>query len=229
MRNLARVLAFDVAAPLAAVGALLVIGVMLGWPIWWVAVCSILCLVIVEPVILNIVFYRRDSVTLGTDDETPGLRLAVVGITTAALAVATVVGYTRWTVRDRDFTRDTLEVARIASEVSEATATFTPSDPGASVDRAAAMMAPERAEAFKAQFAPATADMVKRRVTAKAATISAGLESLAPTAATVAVLMRGTQTEPDQPPSTAVLSLRVALAKIDGAWKVLDVAPINAR
>ena len=46
MRNLARVLAFDVAAPLAAVAALLAIGVVLGWPLWWVAVCSVLCLLI---------------------------------------------------------------------------------------------------------------------------------------------------------------------------------------
>jgi hypothetical protein len=229
MRNVARVLAFDVAAPLAAAGALLMIGVVLSWPMWWVSVCSMLCLLIVQAVILNVVLYRRDSVTLGTDDDTPGLRLAVAGITAAALVVAAVLGYTRWTVADRDFSRDTIAVARIASEVSEATATFSPSDPGAAVDRAAAMMAPERAEAFKAQFTPATADMLKRRVTAKATTISTGLESLAPSAATVAVLMRGTQTEPEQPPSTAVLSLRVALSKIDGAWKVVDVAPISSR
>lgn len=229
MRNLARVLAFDVAAPLAAVGALLMIGVMLGWPLWWVSVCSMLCLLVVQAVIVNVVGYRRDSVTMGTDDDRPGLRLAVVGITTAAVVAAAAVGYTRWTVTDRDFSRDTMEVVRIATEVSEATATFSPSDPTSSVDRAAAMMAPDRAEAFKSQFAPATADMAKRRVTAKAETISAGLEALAPSAATVAVLMRGTQIEPDKDPSTAVLSLRVALSKIDGAWKVVDVTPINSR
>ena len=91
------------------------------------------------------------------------------------------------------------------------------------------MMAPERAAAFKAQFAPATADMLKRRVTAEAATISTGLEALTPASAAVAVLMRGTQTEPEQQPSTAVLSLRVALARVDDVWKVLDVTPINAR
>jgi hypothetical protein len=77
MRNLARVLAFDVAAPLAAISALLIIGVMLGWPLWWVAVCSILCLLIVEAVLVNAVLYRRDSVTVGTDDDKPGLRLGV--------------------------------------------------------------------------------------------------------------------------------------------------------
>lgn len=70
MRNAARVLAFDVAAPSAAIGALLMIGVMLGWPLWWVSLCSILCLLIVQAVILNVVLYRRDSVTLGTDDDT---------------------------------------------------------------------------------------------------------------------------------------------------------------
>jgi hypothetical protein len=41
--------------------------------------------------------------------------------------------------------------------------------------------------------------------------------------------MRGTQTEPGQKSSTAVLALRVALSKLDGIWKVVDVSPINAR
>jgi hypothetical protein len=227
MKNVARVLAFDVAAPAAAFAALLIIGVMLGWPLWWVSVCSMLCLLIVQAVIVNIIGYRRDSVTLGTDDDTPGLRLAVVSVMTAALVAAAVVGYTHWTVPDRDFTRDTSEVVRIASEVAEATATFTPTDPTAAIDRATAMMTPERAEVFRNQFAPTTADMAKRKLTAQAATISAGLEALAPEAATVAVLMRGTQTEPDKEPSTAVLSLRVALTKTDGVWKVVDVTPIN--
>lgn len=229
MRNRARVLAFDVLAPLAAIGALLMIGMMLGWPLWWVSVCSILCLLIVEAVILNVVLFRRDSVTFGTDDDSPGLRLAMVGLTTAAVAVAAVVGYTRWNLTDRNFTRDTTEVVRIASEVAEATATFVPGDPSAAVDRATSMMTPERAEAFKAQFGSATADMSKRKVTAKAATISAGLEALAPSAATVAVLMRGTQIEPGQQPSNAVLSLRVALTKQDDGWRVADVSPINTR
>ncbi len=229
MRNAARVLAFDIAAPAAAVGALLMIGLMLGWPRWWVSVCTVICVLIVQAVILNIVLWRRDSVTMGTDDDTPGLRLVAVGLATAALATAVVVGYTRWTTPDRQFTVDTTEVVRLASEVAEATATFTPAAPTAALDRAAALMAPERAEAFRNQFSSATADMAKRRVTADAKTISAGLEALTPTAATVAVLMRGTQAEPEQQPSSAVLALRVALSKQDGRWLVVDVIPINAR
>lgn len=229
MRNLARMLAFDVAAPAAVVGALVMIGVMLGWPLWWVSVCSILCLLVVQAVLVNAVLYRRDSVTLGTDDDTPGLRLAVVGVTTAAVAAAAVIGYTRWTVPDRQFTADTSEVVGLASEVAEATATFDPSAPNLALDRATAAMTPDRAEAFKGQFSSATADMTKRRVTAQAKTISAGLETLTPSAATVAVLMRATQTEPGQQPDSAVLALRVALAKQDGRWLVADVAPINAR
>ena len=152
MRNLARVLAFDVAAPLVAVAALLGIGVVLGWPLWWVSVCSMLCLLIVEGMLVNFLLYRRDSVTVGTDDDGPGLRLAVVGLATVALAVAVVVGYTRWTLPDRDFNRDSAEVVRIATAVSEATATFTPADPNSSIDRAASFMVPERADAFKDEF-----------------------------------------------------------------------------
>ena len=50
MRNLWRLLAFDIVAPLAAIAALLMIGVILGWPLWWVSACSVLLVLIVEGV-----------------------------------------------------------------------------------------------------------------------------------------------------------------------------------
>ena len=229
MRNLARVLAFDIGAPVAAIAALLIIGVMLDWPLWWVSACSILCLLIVQGALINLVLYRRDSVTVGTDDDKPAIRLAVTGLAAAALASAVAVGYTNWILPDRTFTMDSAEVVRIATQVSEATATFTPTDPSSSIERAAALMVPERAEAFKAQFGSATADMAKRKMSAQASTVSAGLEALGPSSASVAVIMRGTQSAPGQDPSVAVLSLRVALTKQEGGWRVVDVAPINSR
>ena len=229
MRNRLRVLAFDVAAPAAIIAGLLMIGVMLGWPLWWVSACSVLCLLVVQAVIVNIVGYRRESVTRGTDDDAPGQRFAAAALAAATLASAAVVGYYSWTVPDRAFTRDTGEVARLASEVAEATATFSPSDPTSAIDRAAALMVPESADAFKAQFGSATADLAKRNVSAKAQTVSAGLEALGPSAASVAVLVRSTQSAPGEEPSTAVLALRVALAKADGGWKVVDVTPVNTR
>ena len=70
-----RILAFDVAPPLAAIAALVYIGISLAWPLWWVSACSVLCLLIVEAVAVNVVLARRDSVTVGTDDDGPGLRL----------------------------------------------------------------------------------------------------------------------------------------------------------
>ncbi|MFZ4373570.1 MAG: hypothetical protein ACOYO2_10085 [Mycobacterium sp.] len=229
MRNLARVLAFDIGAPVAAISALLIIGVMLDWPLWWVSACSILCLLIVQGALINLVLYRRDSVTVGTDDDKPAIRLAVTGLAAAALASAVAVGYTNWILPDRTFTTDSAEVVRIATQVSEATATFTPTDPSSSIERAAALMVPERAEAFKAQFGSATADMAKRNVSARASTVSAGLEALGPSSASVVVIMRGTQNAPGQDPGVAVLSLRVALTKQQGDWRVIDVAPINSR
>ncbi len=39
MRNRLRVLAFDIAAPLAAIAALIYIGIALAWPLWWVSLC----------------------------------------------------------------------------------------------------------------------------------------------------------------------------------------------
>jgi hypothetical protein len=229
MRNRWRVLAFDIVAPVAAVAALVFIGVALEWPLWWVSVCSVLCLLIVEGVVVNFVLMRRDGVTLGTDDDGPGLRLAMVGVTTGALVAAVLVGYFRWSVPERNFRTDSAEVVGIASSVAEATATFTPQSPTASIDRATELMKPDRADAFKNGFANVAKDLSAKNVSASASTISAGVEAIGPRAASVAVVMRGTQTVPGQPPDNAVLALRVTMSKDDGRWLVDDVVPIHSR
>lgn len=227
MRNRWRVLAFDVLAPVGAIAALLLIGVFLSWPLWWVAAASMLCLLIVEAMVVNAYLARRDRVTVGTDDDGPVLRLAVVGLTTATLIAATVVGYSHWTVPDRALNSDSAEVVRLATAVSEATATFSPQDPSSSIERAAALMAPEQAEAFKANFGKSTEDLARKNISAQAQTISAGVEAIGPAAASVVVVMRGTQNVPGQQASRAVLSLRVAFTKQDNKWLVVDVAPVN--
>ncbi|CAN5254909.1 membrane protein [soil metagenome] len=227
MRNRWRVLAFDVLAPVGAIAALLLIGVFLAWPLWWVAAASMLCLLIVEAMVVNAYLARRDRVTVGTDDDGPVLRLAVVGLSTATLIAAMVVGYTHWTVPDRALNADSAEVVRLATAVSEATATFSPQDPSSSIERAAALMAPEQAEAFKANFGKSTEDLARKNISAQAQTISAGVEAIGPAAASVVVVMRGTQNVPGQQASRAVLSLRVAFTKQDDKWLVIDVAPVN--
>jgi hypothetical protein len=229
MRNRWRVLAFDILAPVAALVALVFIGIALAWPLWWVSVCSVLCLLIVEGVVVNSVLARRDSVTVGTDDDSPGLRLAVVAVATAALAAAVVVGYLKWTVPDRALNNDAGEVVGIASSVSEASATFTPQDPTGSIDRAVAMMSPKSAEAFKSEFAKVAQDLTTKNISAQASTVSAGIEAIGPDAAAVAVILRATQSAPGKPNDTAVLALRVQLSKTDGHWLVDDVSPIHSR
>jgi hypothetical protein len=229
MRNRWRVLAFDVLAPAAVIAALVYIGIALAWPLWWVSVCSVLCLLIVEGVVVNVAFARRDAVTVGTDDDRPGLRLAVVAVTVGALAAAVFVGYTRWTVPDRNLRNDTAEVVGIASSVSEASATFTPQSPTASIDRATSMMSPKSAEAFKNEFAGVAKELTSKNVSAQASTVSAGVEAIGPNAASVAVILRGTQSVPGKLPDTAVLALRVTLSKQDDRWLVDDVSPIHSR
>ena len=202
---------------------------MLSWPLWWVSLCSVLVLLIVEGVVVNFLLLRRDAVTVGTDDDAPGLRLAVVGLCTAAIVAAVLTGFGHWTMPDRQFKTDSAEVVRISTGMAEATATFSPQDPTASADRAAAMMVPEQASAFKDHFIKSTADLAHRNVTAQAETLSAGVEALGRSAASVAVILRGTQNTPGQPPSRAVLALRVTLTKNSGNWMVLNVSPINFR
>jgi hypothetical protein len=229
MRNRWRVLAFDILAPVAAVVALVYIGIALAWPLWWVAVCSVLCLLVVEGVVVNFALARRDRVTVGTDDDGPGLRLAVVAVATVALAAAVFVGYARWTVPDRNLHNDTTEVVGISSSVAEASATFTPQSPTASIDRATEMMSPKAAEAFKNEFVNVAKDLTSKSVSAQASTVSAGVEAIGPDAASVAVILRGTQSVPGKPTDTAVLALRVTLSKDSGRWLVDDVSPIHSR
>lgn len=228
MRNAWRVLAFDVLAPLGAIAGVVMIGVFLAWPLWWVSAASILCLLIVQAVVVNMVLWRRDRVTVGTDDEGPLLRLVSAGLVATALVAAVAVGYTHWTQPDRAMNRDADEVVRLATAVSEATATFSPQDPMSSIDRAAALMAPEQAQAFRANFGASTKDLARKNISAHAQTISAGVEALGPGAASVAVVLRATQNAPGQQPSRAVLALRVSLINTDGRWQVVDVAPIDA-
>ena len=228
MRNLLRVLAFDVAAPIAAIAAIVYLGMALGWPLWWVSLGSVLCLLIVEGVIVNVVLARRDGVTVGTDDDGPGLRLLIVGLATAALVAAVVVGYTNWTVPDRNLHSDSTEVVGIASSVAEASATFTPQNPTQSIDKAASMMTPQRAEQYKTDFSAAAKELTAKNVSGHASTISAGVEAIGPSDASVAVIMRGTQNVPGQPPNTAVLALRITLSKDSGKWLVDQVTPINS-
>lgn len=227
MRNAWRVVAFDIAAPLAAIAALLMIGYALDWRVWWVAVCSVLCTLIVEGAIVNLVLFRRDRVTLGTDDDGPGLRLAVVALSTAALVAAVLVTHTQWTQRDRELTEGMDEVVRLATSVSEATGTFSPQDPTSSIDKAAALMGPEQAAAYKEAFATTASELAAKNVTAEAHTISAGVEAIGPDAASVAVVLRAIQTKPNTPPDRAVLALRVTLTKTNEKWVVFDVTPVS--
>jgi len=227
MRNVWRLLAFDVMAPLAAIAALLMVGVVLDWPLWWVSGCSVLILLIVEGVGVNFWLLRRDSVSVGTDDDAPGLRLAVVLLCAVALSAAVLTGYTHWTKSDRDFKKDSREVVQIATGMAESMASFTPSAPTSSIDRAAAMMAPEQAGAFKEQYKKSSAELAQHHVTAQADTLAAGVEAIGPSAASVAVILRVVQETPGQPPSHAAPALRVTLTKRGSNWLVTDVLPIR--
>ena len=228
MRNVWRLVAFDIAAPLAAIAALLMIGFVLDWPLWWVSACSVLVLLIVEGVGINFWLLRRDAVSVGTDDDAPGLRLAVAFVCAAALSAAVLTGYTHWTRSDRDFKKDSREVVTVATGMAEAMASFTPGAPTSSIDRATAMMVPEHAGAFKEQYKKSSTDLAQHNVTAQAATLAAGVEALGPSAASVAVILRVTQSSPGQPASQAAPSLRVTLTKRGSNWLVSDVVPIGS-
>lgn len=228
-RNGLRVLAFDVLAPVVAIAALVYAGAALGWPLWWVSLCSVLCLLIVEGVVVNAVLFRRDGVTVGTDDDGPGLRLAVVGVAAAAAVTAVVVGYLQWTVPQRTLARDAAEVTGIASSAAEASATFNPQTPDTSRDRLVGLMTQRGADAYRTEFDAMSRDLASKSLTVSATTVSAGVEAIGPYDAVVAVIMRGTQNAPGKQPVVVTLPLRVTLAKDGGHWLVDALAPISSR
>lgn len=227
MRNAWRVFAFDIVAPLAAIAALVAIGVVLDWRLWWVSLCSILCLLIVEGMIVNFALWRRDKVTLGTDDDGPAVRLAVAGLATIALAAAVAVAYTQWTVPDRRRGDDMGAVVQLAAKFAETVMTFSPQDPMGAVNRAADLMDPDRGANFKDASAKTVVDEAAKNVSTQAQTVSAGVEVITTDDASVAVLMHATRNVPNQPQDVAVIALRVGMSKSTGDWKVLDFAPIN--
>ncbi len=225
--SLWRVLAFDIAAPLATIAALLMIGVALRWPLWWVSTCSILALLITAGMLVNFVLFRRNSVTFGTNDNSPRLRLAVIAVAATAALAAFGVGYTRWTVPDRDLKRASSEVMHVATAMAENASTFSPQNPTGSLDRATAVMVPDRVIAFTELYNKSTSSLAQGLITAEARTLSAGVEALTPSAASVVVIMRGTRTRADAPPLYEVIALRVELTKESGRWLILDLAPIH--
>jgi hypothetical protein len=227
MRNVWRVFAFDIATPLTAIAALLMVGYALEWRVWWVAVCSVLCTLIVEGMIVNFLLFRRDRVTVGTDDDGPGLRLGVVGLTTIALVAAVLVTYTQWTQPDRELDTNLEDVTGIAMKFAESAMTYSPADPAGGIDRAAALMEPEQAEKFKAGYGTEAAKQAAQNFSAQAQTISAGVNAISTDSAIVAVAMRATRQQPGTPPDRVIVGVQVALSKADEGWRVVDLIPIS--
>ncbi|MCV7382932.1 hypothetical protein [Mycolicibacter longobardus] len=228
-RTLWRVLAVDIAAPLAAIGGLVLVGLTLDWPVWYVSACSVLVLLIVEGMAVNFLLLRRDAVTVGTDDERPGLRLGAVALAATALVAAAVLGYLRWTVPDKALEADSTAVVKTAVGMAQAAATVSPANPDASIDKAATFMVPDRVNAFRESIGRTATEMANRNIAVDAQTLSAGVEALGPSAARVAVVLRSVQSVANQQVKQSVVPVRVTLTKRGDEWMVLEMSPIHAR
>jgi hypothetical protein len=167
-------------------------------------------------------------VTVGTDDDGPGLRLAVVALTTATLVAAVLVAYTQWTVPDREVNSDFDDVVHMAVKFAEAATTYSPSEPTASIDRAADMMAPEDAAKFKAAYEAEAKKQVAQNFSVQAQTISAGVNPpMAKDTAIVAVVMRATRQQPGKPQERGTIGFQVILSKESGQWRVVNLRPVS--
>ena len=227
MRNGWRLLAFDVAAPLGSAAAFAMIGVVLGWPQWWLWSCAVLWTLIVVTMAMNFSMLRRHGVSVGTDPHNPGLRVAGVSFTVASLAAAMFITYTHWWVPERTGKSDVAAVVQSAGEVAEATATFTPQDPLTAIQRVTASMSPDEADAFRSSFAPTVLDLAAHGVSGQAVIVSAGVEAMSGADATVSVILRVTHSAAGSAPEQSVQALRVAMARRKGQWQPVAVTRID--
>lgn len=226
-RNVLRVILFDLLAPLATVLAIVELGVILRWPTWWVVVCTAACLLIAQGVAVNAYLARRDSVTVGTDDDGPALRTAVVALATASVLAVAMVGYRHWTVPDREGNADRSAVTDVVATVAEAVVSFSPGSPDLYVHKAAEHMTESQRQSFTRDFDRATAELKAKGISQQGEIISVGIEALGPEDAVAAALVRRTSVAAKTQPEESVLALRMSLAKRDGRWLVDNIAPID--
>ena len=229
VRNVWRIASFDILAPLAGIAGLLMVGLVLNWPWWWVMVCTGLVLLVIEGVVLNFVLLRKDGVTVGTDDERPALRLAVVALCTAALIAGGVLEYKDWTKPERELNQDSAEVVQVAVDIAESAATVSPAEPNASIEKAAAMMAPDRVDDFREKIGRTATDLAYRNISVQAQMLDAGVEAIGPSAARVVVVLRSTQSVMGQETKQTTVPVRLTLTKRDNKWMGLEIAPIHVR
>ncbi|BAX99992.1 hypothetical protein MSTE_04701 [Mycobacteroides stephanolepidis] len=226
-RNALRVIIFDLLAPLVTVLAIVELGVILRWPTWWVVVCTASCLLIAQGSAVNAYLARRDSVTVGTDDDGPALRTGIVALATVAVLAVAVVGYRHWTVPDREGNADRAAVTDVVVTVAEAVVNFVPGSPDSYVRKAAEHMTEGQGQSFTRDFDRATAELKTKGISQQGQIISVGIEALGPEDAVTAALVRRTSVAAKTQPEESVLALRMTLAKRDGRWLVDNIAPID--
>lgn len=176
---------------------------------------------------INAYLARRDSVTVGTDDDGPALRTGIVALAAASVLALAVVGYRHWTVPDREGNADRAAVTEVAATVAEAVVSFAPGSPDAYVRKATEDMTKEQAQSFGRDFGRATAELKAKGISQQGEIISVGIEALGPEDAVVATLVRRTSVAAKTQPEQSVLALRLTLAKHDGRWLVDNIAPID--
>lgn len=226
-RNMLRVILFDLSAPVVTVLAIVELGVILRWPVWWVVVCTAFCVLIVQGVAVNAYLARRDSVTVGTDDDGPALRTGIVALAAASVLAVAVVGYGHWTLPDREGNADRAAVTDVAATVGEAVVNFAPDNPDTSVRQATEHMTAAQGQSFTRDFGRATAELKAKGISQQGEIVSVGIEALGPGDAVMATLVRRTSVAAKTRPEQSVLALRLTLTKRDGRWLVDNIAPID--
>ncbi|WP_423488221.1 hypothetical protein [Mycobacteroides sp. PCS013] len=226
-RNTVRVIIFDLLAPLVTMLAIVELGVILRWPTWWVVVCTASCLLIAQGLAVNAYLARRDSVTVGTDDDGPALRTGIVALATISVLAVAVVGYRHWTVPDREGNADRAAVTDVVATVAGAVVNFAPGSPDSYVRKATEHMTEGQRQSFTRDFDRATAELKAKGISQQGEIISVGIEALGPEDAVTATLVRRTSVAAKAQPEESVLALRMTLAKRDGRWLVDNIAPID--
>jgi ABC-type transporter MlaC component len=119
------------------------------------------------------------------------------------------------------------DVVQVSVKFAESTMTYSPAEPTAGIDRAAALMDPEQAEKFRASYGDEAKKQASQNISAQAQTISAGVSAISADSAVVAVVVGATREQPGKPQERVVVGLQVALTDKTGEWRVVDLVPLT--
>jgi hypothetical protein len=214
-----------VAAPLVIVAMLIVLGGVVGWPVWLAG------LVVVVGFALGVFVIAALRAGSDADAQPRWLRYGQAGaavLVVVASVAASITMYWRWTVADERHTREMREVADAAYTVAGLLTSMTPETRDDYLQQLRPLVTDEVAQALRDKVVVL---MQAVRFTQKGVVRSVGVEAVNDGAAVAIAVVEPAPPPPprgvDADPSNILVWL--LLARFEDRWVLANVAPLGVR